>query len=342
MVSITSFQGRDEVGDGQEQRDTCLLSLVVPVFDEQDSIAEFIQRINTALDPLAPSVDYQIVFVNDGSRDATEFAIHSAMRKDSRIALVNLSRNFGKDSALCAGLIHASGDAVIPIDVDLQDPPEAIPEMVQKWRSGAKVVNARRADRSKDSRVKSFSASAFYKIFNVLAEYPIPDNVGDFRLLDRQVVDVVCKLGERARFNKSLFSWVGFETAEVTFERPERAAGSSSWSYWKLWNFALDGIFSSSTMPLRIWSYIGTILSLASFFYAAFILFRTLLLGADTPGYASTVILILLFGGVNLLAIGIIGEYIGRIYTEVRERPLYIVRSCHGLEAEAKDGSFSI
>lgn len=312
-----------------------MLSLVVPVFNEQDSIAGFVTRINAVLGPLAPDVDFQIVFVNDGSRDATEFAIRSAMQKDKRIALVNLSRNFGKDAALCAGLENAKGNAVIPIDVDLQDSPEVIPEMIRKWRAGAKVVNARRVDRSKDSWAKRASSSAFYKVFNVLADHPIPSNVGDFRLLDRQVVDVVRTLGERARFNKSLFSWVGFETAEVTFERPERAAGQSSWSYWKLWNFALDGIFTSSTAPLRVWSYIGTLLSLASFVYAAFILVYTLFLGADTPGYASTVILILMFGGLNLLAIGIIGEYIGRIYTEVRERPLYIVRSSHGLNEEA-------
>jgi len=194
-------------------------------------------------------------------------------------------------------------------------------------------VNALRIDSSKDSWIKQTSASAFYKVFNSLAERPIPANVGDYRLLDRQVVDVVRDIGEKSRFNKSIFSWVGFETAEVTFERPERAAGKTSWSYWKLWNFALDGIFTSSTVPLRVWSYVGTLLSLASFGYAVFILFYTLLLGADTPGYASTVILILMFGGLNLLAVGIIGEYVGRIFNEVRDRPIYIVRSSHGLKS---------
>lgn len=321
--------------DMQEDQQSILISLVVPVFNEQDSIGRFVERLREVFNPLAPSVAYQIVFVNDGSQDATEFAIRSVMQKDERIALINLSRNFGKDSAMCAGLEHAEGDAVIPMDVDLQDAPEAIPDMIRKWRSGAKVVNARRVDRSKDSWAKQMSAAAFYKVFNALSEHSIPSNVGDFRLLDRQVVDVVRTLGERSRFNKSLFSWVGFETAEVTFERPERAAGTSSWSYWKLWNFALDGIFTSSTVPLRVWSYFGMLLSMVSFCYAAFILFYTLFLGADTPGYASTVILILLFGGLNLLAIGIIGEYIGRIYTEVRDRPLYIVRSAHGLSPEA-------
>lgn len=323
---------------GAEQREEnsgrpVLVSLVVPVFNEQDSVAAFVERIHQVMDPQAPAITYQIVFVNDGSQDATEFAIRSLMQKDDQIALLNLSRNFGKDSALCAGLEHATGDAVIPMDVDLQDAPEVIPDMIGKWREGAQVVNARRIDRSKDSWIKQTSASAFYKVFNSLAERPIPANVGDFRLLDRQVVDVVRDIGEKSRFNKSIFSWVGFETAEVTFERPERAAGKTSWSYWKLWNFALDGIFTSSTVPLRVWSYVGTLLSLASFGYAVFILFYTLLLGADTPGYASTVILILMFGGLNLLAVGIIGEYVGRIFNEVRDRPIYIVRSSHGLKS---------
>lgn len=315
-------------------RNPSVVSIVVPVFNEQNTIPIFVERLTAALKSVARIVDWQIVFVNDGSRDATEFVIRGLMLKDDRIAIVNLSRNFGKDAALCAGLEYARGDAVIPIDVDLQDTPEVIPEMIEKWKAGAKVVNARRIDRSKDSWLKRLSAFMFYKVFNAMADQPIPSNVGDFRLLDRQVVDVVCSLGERARFNKSLFSWVGFETAEVTFEREERASGNTSWSYWKLWNFALDGIFTSSTVPLRIWSYVGTLLAIASACYALFILLYTVFLGADTPGYASTVMLILFFGGLNLFAIGIIGEYIGRIYTEVRERPLYIVRSAHGLDRE--------
>ncbi|WP_170605562.1 glycosyltransferase family 2 protein [Ruegeria arenilitoris] len=329
-----SFSARSAQKNKRDFQTPKLVSLVVPVFNEQDSIGKFVERIHEVLDPMAPATDYQIVFVNDGSQDATEFAIRSLMKNDAHIALLNLSRNFGKDSALCAGLEHAVGDAVIPMDVDLQDAPEVIPEMIVKWREGTQIVNARRVDRSKDSWIKQRSAAAFYKVFNSLAERPIPANVGDYRLLDRQVVDVVREIGEKSRFNKSIFSWVGFDTAEVTFQRPERIAGRSSWSYWKLWNFALDGIFTSSTVPLRVWSYVGTILSLASFGYAAFILFYTLFLGADTPGYASTVILILLFGGLNLLAVGIIGEYVGRIFNEVRDRPIYIVRSAHGLKSE--------
>ncbi len=309
-----------------------LLSIIVPVFNEQDGITPFITRLEAAISDVTPSIDYEILFVNDGSSDATEFAIKTLIEENKHVRLLNLSRNFGKDSALSAGLEYARGDAAIPMDVDLQDPPELIAEMVEKWRAGARVVNARRIDRSQDTKAKRISANAFYSVFNMLADQPIPANVGDFRLLDRKVVDIVCSLGERARFNKALFSWVGFETDEVTYERPARTTGETTMGYWKLWNFALDGIFSASTTPLRMWSYVGSIVSVGSFFYAALIFFKTVILGVDTPGYASTVILILLFGGLNLFAIGIIGEYVGRIYTEVRARPLYIVHSFHGAE----------
>lgn len=306
-----------------------LVSLVVPVFNEQSSIEPFLQRIKTVLDPLAPSIRYEVVFVNDGSRDATEFAIRSLMQVDPKLCLVNLSRNFGKEAALSAGLDHAQGDACIPIDVDLQDPPEVIPEMIDHWTRGAMVVNARRSCRASDTWIKRLTAKGFYSVFNRIAEQQIPSNVGDFRLLDKQVVNVVRDMGERVRFNKALFSWVGFETAEVEFKRSERETGSSSWSYWKLWNFALDGIFSSTTAPLRIWTYTGGFLAMASFVYAMIVLAQTLMVGVQVPGYASTVILILMFGGLNLFAIGILGEYIGRIYSEVRERPLYVLRSVH-------------
>jgi len=324
----------DETAKPNVSNDTLLLSLVVPVLNEQDAVAAFTTKIKQVLDSLAPAINYEILFVNDGSTDATEIAIKTLMQKHTEIGLINFSRNFGKEAALRAGLEYSRGDAVIPIDVDLQDPPEVIPEMVQKWIAGAKVVNARRIDRSHDTWAKRVSAGSFYRIFNALADHPIPRNVGDFRLLDRQVVDVVRTLGERAHFNKALFSWVGFDADEVTFERPARAIGETAWSYWKLWNFALDGIFASSTVPLRVWSYLGTILSVASFLYAAYVFFHTVVTGINTPGYASTVILILMFGGLNFLAIGMIGEYIGRIYTEVRERPLYIVRSVHGREED--------
>ncbi|RLJ59186.1 glycosyltransferase involved in cell wall biosynthesis [Litoreibacter meonggei] len=315
-----------------------LVSLIVPVYNEQDSIAPFTATIAKVMGTSCPEIDYEVLFINDGSSDATEPAVELAQAADPRVRLVNLSRNFGKDAALCAGLEHAHGDAAIPMDVDLQDPPELIPEMVEKWQGGAKVVNARRIDRSHDTWLKRLTANSFYKIFNLLAEQKIPMNVGDYRLLDRQVVDVLRQMGERARFNKALFSWVGFDAQEVTFERPNRRAGETTWTYWKLWNFALDGILSASTMPLRVWSYVGFLLSIASFIYAAFVFFYTVVFGADTPGYASTVILILMFGGLNLFAVGILGEYIGRIYAEVRGRPIYVVRSTSDFEDTAHNG----
>ena len=301
--------------------------LVVPVHNEEDSILPFVEAVDEVLCPCAPAIEHEVLFVDDGSTDATEFAIRSLASRNPRIRLISLSRNFGKEAALAAGLDHATADAYIPIDVDLQDPPEIIPEMVARWQAGAEVVNARRVSRDRDSWLKRTTANGFYRVFNALAEHPIPSSVGDFRLLDRQVVDAVCSLGERSRFNKALFSWVGFETEEITFERPERLAGQSQWSYWKLWKLALDGIFSSSTMPLRIWSYIGVVIGMLSLAYSAYLVVRTLVFGIDVPGYASTVVLILGFGAVNLFALGIIGEYVGRIYTEVRQRPLFIVRS---------------
>ena len=306
-----------------------VVSLIVPVFNEQDAIVPFLERVDAVFSGLAPRYTLEVVFVNDGSRDASEFVIRSRMQSDLRIRLVNLSRNFGKEAALSAGFDHATGDACIPMDVDLQDPPELIPRMLDLWAGGARIVNARRSERRSDGWAKRVTALGFYRVFNAIAEHPIPADVGDFRLLDRQVVDVIGEMGERVRFNKALFSWVGFDCAEVEYERPARTAGSSRWSFWKLWNFALDGIFSASTTPLRVWTYFGGALAVLSILYAAFILLRTLIVGIDVPGYASTVILILIFGGLNLFAIGILGEYVGRIYSEVRERPLYVVRSVH-------------
>ena len=300
------------------------VSLVVPVHNEAGAIKNFLHEIFQTLGGVC---DYDIVFVNDGSRDQTEREIEAAMGGEIPITLVNLSRNFGKEAALAAGLEQARGDAVIPIDVDLQDPPEVIPVMLDKWRAGAKIVNARRADRSRDTYFKKTAAGVFYRLFNLLADYPIPENVGDFRLLDRDVVDAIQTLGERSRFNKGIFSWVGFETDEVEYARPERSSGEGKWTSLKLFKLALDGIFGSTTIPLRIWTYVGTMMAVFSLVYAAFIFIDVMISGRDVPGYASTLLTILAFGGVNMIALGIIGEYIGRIYAEVRQRPLYIVRS---------------
>lgn len=314
------------------QKKQSLLTLIVPVYNEQSAIGPFLDAISPILNRMAPAIAAEILFVNDGSRDSTEFVIRSYMEGNSAVRLVNLSRNFGKEAALCAGLEHARGDAVIPVDVDLQDEPTIIPEMVAKWQQGAQIVNARRSDRSSDSWAKRNTARAFYRAFNVLADYPIPSDVGDFRLLDRQVVEVLRTMGERVRLNKTLFSWVGFKTDEVTFVRKARRQGRTTMNYWRLWGMALDGIIGSTTKPLRIWTYMGTGLGLLSMLYATYVFVNTLVFGVDVPGYASLILLILTFGGLNLIAIGVLGEYVGRILTEVRGRPLFVVRSTYSAE----------
>jgi len=310
-------------------RKTPMLTLVVPVHNETGSIEPFLARTVPILKQLG---DYEILFVDDGSTDATLVELIAAHKADAHVRIVALSRNFGKDTALAAGLAHATGHAVIPMDVDLQDPPEVIPEMVAKWREGFDVVNARRADRSSDTWLKRTTAKLFYQVFNQMADRPILENVGDFRLLDRRVVDVLNRFPERARFMKGLFSWVGFSHCTIDYERANRHAGESKWKYWKLWNFAVDGIASFTTVPLRVWTYFGALIAFLAFVYAAVLVVRTLILGIDTPGYASLMVAVLFMGGINLLSLGVIGEYLGRTYTEVKGRPLYIVDRTWGFE----------
>ena len=311
-----------------------ILSLVTPVFNEGGVIEPFLARVRPILEevigPLGPEATFEIVFVDDGSSDSTLKDLREARAGDERIRIVSLSRNFGKDVALTAGLEFARGLAVIPIDVDLQDPPELIPQLVERWLAGYDVVTARRIDRSSDGRLKRGSAHAFYKVFNRLAERPILEDAGDFRLLSRQVVDALNQFPERSRFMKGLFAWVGFEQCVVEYVRPAREQGTSKWRYWRLWNFALDGITSSSTVPLRVWSYVGASIAGLAALYALFLIGYTMLRGADVPGYASLMVAVLFFGGLNLLSLGVIGEYLGRTYTEVKGRPLYIVRETLG------------
>ncbi|EQA97113.1 glycosyltransferase family 2 protein [Sphingobium sp. HDIP04] len=306
-----------------------LLSIVVPVFNEQESISLFLEAarpaVAQALGLMGEDAQAEFLFVNDGSTDRTGDILAILARLNADVHYVALSRNFGKEAALAAGIDRARGDAVIPIDVDLQDPPEVIVAMVRQWLAGARVVNARRVDRSSDDWFKRWSAQGFYRLINRLSDHPIPENVGDFRLLDRQAVDVIKQLGEQARFNKGLFSWVGFSVATVDYERAPREAGSSKWRLGKLWALAIDGITASTTMPLRIWSYIGGSIALMAFAYAAFLVLHTLFTGVDTPGYASIMVAVLLLGGLNLMSLGIIGEYLGRVAQEVRHRPLYVV-----------------
>jgi glycosyltransferase involved in cell wall biosynthesis len=311
-----------------------LLSIVVPMFNEEDSIDPFLKRVEAVADDLVAPLDerYEIICVDDGSTDATVPRLLAHRKRNPAIRLVSLSRNFGKDIAMTAGLDCAAGAAVIPIDADLQDPPELIPELFAKWLEGHDVVYATRASRDSDSAAKRLTASWFYRVHNKLADIHIPDNTGDFRLMDRRVIQALHELPERSRFMKGLFTWVGFRQTGVSYERQNRAHGTSKWKYWKLWNFALDGITSSTTFPLRIWTYLGAAVSLLAFAYAAFLILDVIVNGVDTPGYASLMVVVLLLGGVNLLTLGIMGEYLGRIYMETKGRPLYLVRDRFGFD----------
>ncbi len=305
-----------------------LLSLVVPVFNEAAAVAPFVARVRDVMGAL-PACRFEIVFVDDGSTDATrarlrELAV-AASPAGLQVRAVLLSRNFGKEAALSAGLDAARGDAVIPMDVDLQDPPELIETMVARWREGFPVVLARRSDRRSDGMMKRASANWFYRVHNRLADVALPENVGDFRLLDRRVVDVLRTLPENRRFMKGIFAWAGFRSAVVDYVRPAREEGTSRFTPWRLWNLALEGITSFSTAPLRIWTYIGSAIAGVSMLYALFIVGRVLWAGIDVPGYASLITVVLFLGGLQLIGLGVIGEYIGRIYLETKRRPVYVI-----------------
>jgi glycosyltransferase involved in cell wall biosynthesis len=302
-----------------------LISIVVPFYNEQEAVPIFHARLSQVIAAI-PEIDFEFVCVNDGSSDATLETLIGYANRDPRIRVIDLSRNFGKEAALTAGLDEALGDAAIPIDSDLQDPPELIPELIAQWRKGFEVVMARRADRQSDMYLKRKSAELFYRFHNSISDTAIPENVGDFRLIDRIVIDALKALPERRRFMKGLFAWVGFKSATIDYVRAERAAGSSKFTGWRLWNFALEGITSFSTIPLRMWTYIGISLALFAFCFATYTVTRTVLFGIDVPGYASLLTVTLFIGGVQLIGIGVIGEYIGRIYLESKQRPIYIVR----------------
>ncbi len=306
------------------------ISLVVPVYNEEESIDTFIATIDKELEPLKDQLE--IVFVNDGSRDRTRDVVEQVIEKDPRVSLINLARNFGKEAAMTAGLAHARGDAIVPMDVDLQDPPALVLEFVKKWREeGYDTVYGVRTDRNADTPLKRLTAGGFYRFFNAVSTTTkIPENAGDFRLMDRRVVDAINQLPERNRFMKGLFAWAGFRAVGVTYARPERAAGTTKFNYWKLWNFALDGLFSFSSWPLRVWSYVGGCVAAISFLYMIFIILKVLTTGVDIPGYASMMCVILFLGGMQLLSIGIMGEYIGRMFLEVKQRPVFLIEGVYG------------
>ncbi|MFV3413764.1 glycosyltransferase family 2 protein [Pseudomonas nitroreducens] len=301
------------------------LSLVVPVYNEVETVALFVDRVQSVFSDSA-TVQVEYIFVNDGSTDATLETLLLLQRRNPNIKVVDLSRNFGKEAALSAGLRCAAGQVVVPIDVDLQDPPELVLEMIEKWREGYEVVLGRRVDRTSDSWAKRASANWFYRIHNKIADPAIPENVGDFRLMDRQVVDALNDLPESRRFMKGLFAWVGFRTTCIDYNRPERIAGSSKFNGWRLWNFALEGITSFSTDPLKIWTYLGIAVSLGSFLFATLIVLKVIFSGIDVPGYASIMVAVTFLGGLQLIGIGVLGEYLGRTYLESKRRPVYLVR----------------
>jgi polyisoprenyl-phosphate glycosyltransferase len=310
-----------------------VLTIIVPVKDEEAAIAAFVARVVPILDQLddPASAAWEMLFVDDGSTDSTFAAITAAHARDNRIRAISFSRNFGKEYALSAGLDHALGEAVIPIDVDMQDPPEVIGAMVEAWRAGSQVVYGVRRNRQSDSLPKRLTADLYYRAHNWLSRDRIPEHAGDFRLLDRQVVDVIKSLPERNRFMKGLFAWCGFTQSAIEYERAERTSGKTKFNYWKLWQFALDGITSTSTAPLRVWSYLGVAVALLAFVYALSLIIRTLLTGIDAPGYASLMTAVLFFGGLQLISLGVLGEYIGRILVEAKRRPLYVVQRTIGI-----------
>ncbi|KVH44863.1 glycosyltransferase family 2 protein [Burkholderia diffusa] len=304
---------------------TPLVSLVVPFYNEGEAVERFFDVVIPLMAGL-DAVRFEIVCVNDGSRDDTLERLIRVSMADRRVRVIDLTRNFGKEAALTAGLDEAAGDAVIPLDADLQDPPSLIPVMLEHWRDGAEVVAAKRSSRACDSFAKRTAAAIYYRVHNMLSDVKLPENVGDFRLMDRKVVNALRSLPERHRFMKGLFAWVGYQTVIIEYQREARSAGHSKFSGWKLWNFALEGITSFSTVPLRSWTYIGLGIAALAFLYGAFIVGRTLLFGNPVLGYPSLLSVTLFIGGIELVGIGVVGEYIGRIYDESKQRPVYLIR----------------
>lgn len=300
-----------------------LLSVVVPIFNEEDVLPIFHRRLMAVLGGL--SLEYEVIYIDDGSTDTSLEGLHTLRQTDSTVAVLALSRNFGKESALTAGLDHAAGDAIVVIDADLQDPPELIPELVRQWQQGYDVVYARRVARDGETAMKRLTAYAFYRLVERLCHIHIPRDTGDFRLLSRRAVDSLMRLREGHRFMKGLFAWVGFRQIAVDYRRDPRHAGRSKWNYWKLWNFALEGITSFTTTPLKVATYIGLATAAVAFLYGTFIVIDTLLHGNPVPGYPSLLAVMLFLGGTQLIALGVIGEYLGRMFDESKGRPLYLI-----------------
>lgn len=311
------------------------LSVVIPVYNEADNLDLLISRLMPVLDRCVQSSE--VIFVDDGSRDRTMEELRRLNKQDPRIQAISFSRNFGKEIAIAAGLDQALGDGVVIMDADLQHPPETIEAFVQEWRQGYKNIYGQRTDRQTDSPLRRLLTERFYHLFGKFGETALPPGAGDFRLLDRQAVEALCAMGERARFSKGLYAWIGFKSKGVPFEVADRAFGTSKFSYRKLTRFALDGLMSFSTLPLKVWSYIGMMVSLFALIMAIYFLIETVVRGIDVPGFASLIVSIMFFGGIQLLSLGILGEYIGRIFAEVKRRPLYLIAERLGPEGSEQD-----
>ena len=308
------------------------LSVIIPVHNESANIAPLCERLLPVLNRITSA--WEVIFVDDGSRDDTLALIKVHSMKDPRIGAVSFSRNFGKEIAIAAGIDHARGDAVVIMDADLQHPPEMIETFVERWKDGYDMVYGQRTDRSDETRIKRGFAHLFYRLFSRFGEIELPEGAGDFRLIDRKGVEVLKALGEKARFSKGLYAWIGFKATGVPFMVEERRFGTTKWSFRKLFRFAFDGIAAFSTVPLRIWTYLGFLISFLSIAAAFYFLVRTLLFGTDLPGFPSLIVSVMFFSGIQLMSLGIIGEYVGRIFAEVKRRPLYVVAERVGGAAE--------
>jgi glycosyltransferase involved in cell wall biosynthesis len=309
------------------------LSIVTPFLNEEDGLKVYFEKLIPELDKVTKV--WEIICIDDGSTDDTLSGLMAFARRDKRIKVISFSRNFGKEAALTAGFDYAIGDAVIPIDADLQDPPELIEKLVKKWQEGYQIVDAVRQHRA-DSVFKKAAASLFHQLISFLTNGNIPAHVGDFRLIDRKALEAIKTMNEKTRYVKGVVPWVGFKRAQVKYARPVRKVGKTKFSFFKLFKLGCDAIFSFSSKPLKAWLYIGIMLSFISFIYACFLIGRTLMYGVDLPGYTSIMVTILFMGGIQLVSLGVIGEYIARIFKEVKNRPIYIVDETHGVKNSEK------
>jgi glycosyltransferase involved in cell wall biosynthesis len=310
-----------------------LISLIVPVFNEEQSLAMFMDAVVNKLAGLR----LEIIFIDDGSTDNTMLLLRQISSMNNHVQILKLSRNFGKEAALTAGLNHCNGEVAIPVDVDLQDPLEIIHDFVAKWREGFDVVQGVRHERQNDGFLKRYSAGTYYQIFNYISDLKMTPHSGDFRLLDRKAINALVELPERVRFMKGLFTWIGFSTTEVSYRRLKRSEGQSKFKFKQLFRLGLDGVISFSSMPIRIWSVIGMVIAIPAIIFMFYIVIRTLFMGIDVPGYASIVSIVLFLGGIQFITLGVIGEYVGRIFIEVKGRPIYIIEETISASAKNDD-----